>query len=78
MLGIGIQLKLSVSVSCSMHAMRTVTHLLQPVLEFIQIICSGYFCNKGTGGEKKRMVAINYVLVLYCCTMFSVFTSKNL
>lgn len=76
MLGTGIQLKLNVSVSVC--AMCTVTHLLEAVFECIHITCSGYFCNKGTGGEKKRMGAINYVLVSYCCTMFSVFTSKDL
>lgn len=59
-------------------AMGTVTHLLEAVFECIQIKCSGSFCNKGTGGEKKRMGAINCVLVLYCCTVFSVFTSKDL
>lgn len=61
MLGIGIQLKLSVSVNVTACAMGTVTHLLEAVFECIQMICSVSFCNKGTGGEKKRMGAINCV-----------------
>lgn len=57
--------------------MGAVTHLPEVVFECTQIIRSGSLCGKGIGGEKQRMGAINYVLVLYCCTVFSVFASKN-
>lgn len=50
----------------------TVTHLLEIAFERIQIICSESFCREDIQGEKTRMGAVNYVLVLYCCTMFSV------
>lgn len=55
MLVLGIQLKLSISASVTVCiAVGTVTHLLEVAIECIQIICSGSFCSKGIGGEKKN------------------------